>query len=405
VRPPKVYSIDEHRIPPYKIDKQAFYVIEKLRCNGFISFLVGGSVRDLLLNVRPKDFDISTSAKPEDIKQFFKRNCILIGRRFRLAHIRFGKKVIEVSTFRAGEEEATLILRDNIWGSPEQDVLRRDFTINGLFYDPEVQTVIDYVGGFLDLEKKILRTIGDAEVRFIQDPVRMIRLVKFKARFDFEIEQNTFNAMVKCKKEILKSSPIRILEELFKMLESSSAKNFFCLLTKYELLNLLSPFLATYMQTQKNAYDLLEIVDSFNKKNHPKTLERSILICSLLFNILEDLLKSKYIEKNLFLHLGIIAFEAKKLIDDVFRPFFLLSKKIKAQIISILTNQFRIIPLVKTKKIKIKIPKDPFFDLSLQFFNLRCIQNPKLTNIYTIWNEKFIESHKKRKRFFKRKNG
>ena len=132
---PKVYSIDKHRIPPNKLDKHAFYVIEKLRTSGFISFLVGGSVRDLLLNVRPKDFDISTSAKPEDIKQIFKRNCILIGKRFRLAHIRFGKKVIEVSTFRAADtnEKAQLITRDNIFGTPQEDVIRRDFTINGLF--------------------------------------------------------------------------------------------------------------------------------------------------------------------------------------------------------------------------------------------------------------------------------
>lgn len=405
MRPPKVYSIDEHRIPPYKIDKQAFYVIEKLRCNGFIAFLVGGSVRDLLLNVRPKDFDISTSAKPEDIKRLFKRNCILIGRRFRLAHIRFGKKIIEVSTFRAGEEEATLILRDNIWGSPEQDVLRRDFTINGLFYDPEVQTVIDYVNGFLDLERKVLRTIGDPEIRFIQDPVRMIRLVKFKARFNFEIENKTYKAMVEHKKEILKSSPARILEELFKMLESGSSKNFFYLLTKYEFLHLLSSLLANHMQTQKNAYALLSIVDTFTKKNHPKTLERSILISSLLFYILEKSLESNYIDKNIFLHLGLIAFEAKKLIEDAFRPFFHLSKKIKTQIISILTNQFRILPLIKIKKKRIKIPKDPFFDLALKFFNLRCIQNPKLTNIYTLWNEKFIESHKKKRKIFKRKHG
>ncbi len=404
MRPPKVYSIDEHRIPSYKIDKQAFYVIEKLRSNGFIAFLVGGSVRDLLLNVRPKDFDISTSAKPQDIKNLFKKNCILIGRRFRLAHIRFGKKIIEVSTFRAGEEEATLILRDNIWGTPEKDVLRRDFTINGLFYDPEVQTVIDYVGGFLDLEKKIIRTIGDPQIRFIQDPVRMIRLLKFKARFDFEIEETTFNAMIKEKNEILKSSPARMIEELFKMLESGSAKNFFYLLTKYELLHLLSPFLANYMQNDPNAYNFLSIIDIFIKKNHPKILDRSILISSLLFFILEKTLKTNYIDKNLFVHLGIISFEAKKLIDDVFLPFFHLSKKIKTQIISILTNQFRILPLIKPKRWKIKIPRDPFFDLALQFFNLRSLQNPKLINIYTIWNEKFIESHNKRRKFFRRRN-
>lgn len=399
MRPPTVYSIDEHLIPAYKIDKQAYYVIEKLRQNGFIAFLVGGSVRDILLNVRPKDFDISTSAKPEEIKKLFKRSCILIGRRFRLAHIRFGRKIIEVSTFRAGEMgKAKLILRDNIFGSPEQDVLRRDFTINGLYYDVGVQTVIDYVGGYLDLEKKVLKTIGDAKIRFIQDPVRMIRLIKFKARFDFEIDEKTFLAMKENRKEILKSSPARIFEEFFKMLESGSAKNFFYLLCKYEVLNLLTPLLAKFLNTQKNAYDLIETVDIFIKKNHPKALDRSILISSLIFLILEIRLKDNYVDKNIFFHLGIISIEAKKVIDDVFRPFFHIPKKMKAEVISILLNQFRILPLIKGKKMKMRIPKDPFFELALDFFNLRCQLNPKLTNIYAQWREKFIESHKSKRK-------
>ena len=405
MRPPKVYSIDEHRIPTFKIDKQAYYVIEKLRQNGFISFLVGGGVRDLLLNVRPKDFDISTSAKPEEIKKLFKRSCILIGRRFRLAHIRFGKKIIEVSTFRAGEiGEAKLILRDNIFGTPQQDVLRRDFTINGLFYDVGVQTVIDYVGGYLDLEKKILRTIGDAKIRFIQDPVRMIRLLKFKARFDLEIEEKTFSALKKNKEEILKSSPARILEEFFKMLESGSAKNFFYLLTKHEILDLLTPTLSKFFQEEKISYDLIKVIDNFIIKNHPKALDRSMLISSMIFYILEKKLQVHYVDKKIFFHLGIIAIEAKKVIDDVFRPFFHISKKMKAQIISILVNQFRISPLISSKRTRIRIPRDPFFYLALDFFNLRCELNPKLTNIYTQWREKFIDSHSKKRKYFKRKN-
>ena len=202
---PKIYHVDEHQIAPDEIDKHAFYVIHRLREAGHIAYLVGGGVRDLLLKQRPKDFDVSTSAKPEEIKALF-RNAILIGRRFRLAHIRFGKKVIEVSTFRAGAtEEAGLIVRDNEWGSEEQDVLRRDFTINGLFYDPESQKVIDYVDGYPDLEKRMLRAIGQPDIRFTQDPVRMIRLIKFSARFHFDIHRPTLEALLNCKGEILKS--------------------------------------------------------------------------------------------------------------------------------------------------------------------------------------------------------
>ena len=183
-------------------------------------------MRDLLLDKKPKDFDISTSAEPEEIKQLF-RSCILIGRRFRLAHIRFGKKILEVSTFRSGDaENDELILRDNKWGTPEQDVLRRDFTINGLFYDPSTQTIIDYVGGYPDLQKKVLRTIGQPFIRFRQDPVRMLRLIKFQARFGFDVDSAARIALLECRQEIVKSSSARIQEELLRMLESGASEPF-----------------------------------------------------------------------------------------------------------------------------------------------------------------------------------
>ncbi len=184
----KNYPFESHSLPIDKIDPDALYVMEKLRAAGYVAYLVGGSVRDLLLNHIPKDFDISTSAEPEQIKKVF-RNCILIGRRFRLAHIRFGKKIIEVATFRSGDPDTdALIIRDNKWGSPEEDALRRDFTINGLFYDPATQTIIDYVDGYPDIQKRIIRTIGQPFIRFRQDPVRMLRLLKFQARFNLEVD-------------------------------------------------------------------------------------------------------------------------------------------------------------------------------------------------------------------------
>ena len=405
MRPPKVYSIDEHRISPYKIDKHAFYVIEKLRLAGFLSFLVGGGVRDLLLNVKPKDFDIATNAKPEDIKKIFKRNCILIGRRFRLAHIRFGRKIIEVSTFRASEPaEAELILRDNIWGTPEQDVLRRDFTINGLFYDPEVQTVIDYVFGYPDIEKRILRTIGEARLRFIQDPVRMIRLIKFKARFDdLVIEEKTKQALDDCYPEIIKSSPARILEELLRMLESGASCRFFYLLTKHKLLDLLSPNLSNYLKKEEDTFTLLKKIDEYIKENSPRALQRSILISALLFYPFEKRLISNYIDRNKFLHLGIITLEARKIIHDYFSPFFLVPKKLKAEIISILTNQFRILPLTEIRRGKLRLPRDPFLNLALNFFKIRCMLDSNLESIYTVWMKKLEESQKNRKRHFRKR--
>src|SRR5262249_34556430 len=146
---PTIYEQTSHQVSLDEVDPDALKVIKTLQKAGHTAYIVGGGVRDLLLKQKPKDYDISTSAKPEEIKQLFRGQCLLIGRRFRLAHIRFGKKIIEVATFRAGDNESDqLIVHDNVWGTPEQDVLRRDFTINGLFYDPSTETIIDYVGGY-----------------------------------------------------------------------------------------------------------------------------------------------------------------------------------------------------------------------------------------------------------------
>ena len=194
---PKIYHANEHDISITLIDPDAILILKKLKEAGFQAYLVGGSVRDLLVKKQPKDFDISTSARPEQIKQIFQRNCMLIGRRFRLAHIRFGHRIFEVSTFRAGENDSDLIIHDNIWGTPEEDVLRRDFTMNGLFYDPTTHTVIDYVGGWHDIHNNLLKTIGEPSTRFKQDPVRMIRLLKFQSRFNFDIEAHTASSMAR----------------------------------------------------------------------------------------------------------------------------------------------------------------------------------------------------------------
>ncbi|HET8646540.1 MAG TPA: hypothetical protein VFO85_13690, partial [Vicinamibacteria bacterium] len=160
---PRILPRPEHTISRKDIDPDALKVLYRLKTQGFLAYLVGGGVRDLLLARRPKDFDIGTSAHPSAVKRLF-RNCFVIGRRFRLCHVRFGPKVIEVSTFRRqapAEEGETLIRRDNTFGTPEEDAFRRDFTVNALFYDIATFSVIDYVGGLDDLQKRVIRTIGD----------------------------------------------------------------------------------------------------------------------------------------------------------------------------------------------------------------------------------------------------
>lgn len=242
---PRVIARAEHTISRQDIDPDALKVLYRLRQFDHIAYLVGGSVRDLLVGRRPKDFDIGTSAHPYQVKRLF-RNCWIIGRRFRLAHVRFGPKVIEVATFRRqlqpGEEIVQegvpvpdpttsegqhLLHHDNTFGTPEEDAFRRDFTINALFYDIATFSIIDYVNGMDDLRNGIVRSIGDPEVRFREDPVRMLRAVALAARLDFTIDPPVVDAIRVLRHEIARSSPARLLEEYYKILRSGCAEKIF----------------------------------------------------------------------------------------------------------------------------------------------------------------------------------
>lgn len=390
---PKIYTVEEHKIAPDKIDTHASYVIQKLREAGHTAYLVGGGVRDLLLGQRPKDFDVSTSAKPEEIKGLF-RNAILIGRRFRLAHIRFGKKIIEVSTFRSGAtEEAGLIVRDNEWGSEEQDVLRRDFTINGLFYEPESQKVIDYVDGYPDIEKRMLRAIGQPDVRFTQDPVRMIRLIKFCARFNFEIHHPTFEALLNCKGEILKSSSARIFEELLRMLESGSAKAFFHLLNEYGLLKSLSPTLAKALSESENlSLQILGAIDDEVRKQE-QPLDRSLLLAALIFPIFSAHVQERCKSQEKIPHLGQIAEIAHRTIDALFCPFFNIPRRMRGIMAFLMTTQYRFIPLDGKPVKRPRAPRDPFFPMALHLLKFLVAIEPGLLPHYTLWTEVSYTSH------------
>jgi poly(A) polymerase len=241
--PPRILPRAEHNVSRKDIDADALNVMYRLKSHGFLAYMVGGGVRDLLLGRRPKDIDIGTNAHPQQVKKLF-RNCFVIGRRFRLCHVRFGRKVIEVSTFRRqapAEEGDTLIRRDNTFGSPEEDAFRRDFTVNALFYDIATFSVIDYVGGLPDVEHRIIRTIGDPMVRLREDPVRMLRAVALAARLSFSIDRDTFEAIRSLRGEIVKSSPARILDEIYKILRQGESRRTFQLLHDVGLLAYILP--------------------------------------------------------------------------------------------------------------------------------------------------------------------
>jgi poly(A) polymerase len=220
----------EHPISRRMIDEEALKVLYRLHRHGFLAYLVGGSVRDLLLGKIPKDFDVATNAHPHEINALF-RNSRVIGRRFRLVHVFFkGGKIIEVSTFRSRSEfeevqtEEGNIIRTDSFGTPAEDALRRDITVNGLFYDIADFSIIDCVGGMADLERQVIRTIGDPDERFQQDPVRMIRVIRHTARTGFSIEGQTYQAILRHREEIRKCSPSRLRDEFLRELREGVAK-------------------------------------------------------------------------------------------------------------------------------------------------------------------------------------
>ena len=226
-------AAEDHAIPLEQIDDDALWVVRRLRAKGYEAYLTGGCVRDLLLGRSPKDFDVATAATPNEVRSVF-RNCRLVGRRFRLAHVFFpGGKVIETATFRANplevaeEEELPedlLVERDNVWGDVEQDARRRDLTINGLFYDPVGGKVLDYVDGIKDLEARTIRTIGDPQIRFREDPVRILRVVKFATRLGFDVEAETLQAMKDTVGELTRCAQARLQEEMVRLFASSHAE-------------------------------------------------------------------------------------------------------------------------------------------------------------------------------------
>ena len=295
MREPRVITRAEHTISRRDIDPDALKVLYRLRQFDHIAYLVGGSVRDLLLSRRPKDFDIGTSAHPYQVKKLF-RNCWIIGRRFRLAHVKFGPKVIEVATFRRQLQPGEEIVQegvpapvhdaaahhDNTFGTPEEDAFRRDFTINALFYDIATFSIIDYVNGMDDLHAGIVRSIGDPEERFKEDPVRMLRAVALAARLNFTIDPPILDAIRLHRHEIARSSPARLLEEYYKILRSGYSERIFRGLAEAGLLEPISVEL--HRSAGDPLWESLAALDAYRARfeSAPETLTNPVLLGSLI---------------------------------------------------------------------------------------------------------------------------
>ncbi|KPK14793.1 MAG: hypothetical protein AMJ62_11735 [Myxococcales bacterium SG8_38] len=324
---PVVYA---HEIPRRLVDPDAAKVIRRLNRHGHTAYLVGGGVRDLMLGRKPKDFDVATSARPYEVRDLF-RNCRVIGRRFRLAHVLFsGGKVIEVATFRRdpsqryesikpkiakkiplcagpepvrlipsrraiteGEDTDLLITNDNVFGEPHEDAIRRDFTINGLFYDLERGEVIDFVGGVADLEEHLLRTIGDPNVRFREDPVRILRAIKFSARLDMGLDPDVYDAMVRHRSDLQRAAAPRVLEEILRFLRGGAAHRSVFLAWDVGVLSEVLPEVASFLDDDLTGAELtfgrLKALDSLAAED--RLPGDAVLMAALLLGPIDEALE------------------------------------------------------------------------------------------------------------------
>ena len=250
---------EQHVISRRDISPNALRVLYRLREGGFGAYLVGGAVRDLLLGLHPKDFDVATDATPEQVKSLF-RNCRLIGRRFRLAHVVYGREIIEVATFRANSDDGSgdreledgRLVRDNVYGTIEDDAIRRDFTCNALYYAIEDFSVRDYVGGYEDVQARVMRLIGDPETRYREDPVRMLRAVRLAAKLDFTIEPATAAPIPLLAPLLGEAAPARLFEEMLKLFLSGHAVASFERLEAHGLLGALLPETAAALRSNRS---------------------------------------------------------------------------------------------------------------------------------------------------------
>lgn len=284
VKAPVIVKRQKHGISRKEIDKSALDVLYGLKRGGYDAYLVGGCVRDLLLGLEPKDFDVVTDAEPDQVKSVFKQRCRLIGRRFRLAHVRFGRMMIEVATFRGqgdGDgrkdrfgrkgkvsgparqvDDSGRLLRDNVYGTIEEDVWRRDFTVNALYYDIKTFSITDYAGGLEDIKKGQLRLIGDPKTRYREDPVRMIRAIRFASKLGFKIEKQTEKPIVSLAPLLQDVSNARMFEEVLKLFHSGVAIEVFEKLRHYGLFEHLFPLTEKVLSEEKDGFPRMMIIEA-----------------------------------------------------------------------------------------------------------------------------------------------
>ncbi len=415
---PTVIPRAEHPVSRKRIDEDALKVLYRLHHHGFLAYLVGGGVRDLLLGKVPKDFDVATNAHPHEINALFK-NSRIIGRRFRLVQVFFrGRKVIEVATCRSHSEfEETVtedgkIARTDSFGTPEEDALRRDITINGLFYNIANFSIIDYVGGMADLNRQVIRTIGDPNERFRQDPVRMIRVIRHAARTGFSIEDKTYEAILHHREEIRKCSPSRLRDEFLRELKEGTAKPSLQLMLQTGLLFSLFPDLERALgnrslsveKTRQFFLSLFDLVDQLI--NTGRQISESILFALFLTPFLRAVTPQHLFlgKREKYLYLAQTIHWA---IHQIFTPFS-FPRGAKEMAYQVLIAQSNLKKLMQTGVIPKRLRIKKYFKEAVLLFGIeaqakgekipRILQNAVSPDLLPWWPKEIKRRHDTRHR-------
>jgi poly(A) polymerase len=378
----KRYYRDAHTIRRNNLDPDVLKVVHRLQKFNHKAYLVGGVVRDILLGRRPKDYDVATSATPNQVRKTF-NNCRIIGRRFKIVHVVFRNKIVEVSTFRSlpdhrfqehQKDGDYLMTRDNAFGSAKEDAARRDFTINALYYDPRNESIIDFVGGLEDIEKKVIRVIGDPDISFREDPARMLRAVKFSILLGFEIEKKTKLAIKRWKNEILKTAPARLLEEYNKIFRTWKSAPLFQGLAENHLLEVLFKDVVSPLQKKDEDWaenflstDLGRKLAQADKMASEREEISPTIYMALIFHGLVDDLNSR--DK------GSMAHNIKTRLEPVFEAVG-VPKRERDKILKIYISQHRFLSTQDEKSGQNEFfqKKDFFYD-AFMFFKIISVVN------------------------------
>ena len=392
----KIHSFfKSKRINHKLISDSALDTLKILKKNNFDAFIVGGAIRDILMGYKPKDFDIATNATPEQVRSIFKKSRI-IGRRFKLVHVIYGREIIEVSTFRAKPRQkiqmSNGVLKDNEYGSIKEDAERRDFTINALYYDVEDKNLIDFYGGLRDIQDNQLRLIGKPKLRYKEDPIRILRAIRFAAKLKMEIHSETLNE-IRSSIDLLKSIPYsRLFDEVMKFFLTGHAQESMVLFKKYNLSNIYFPSLENNNKIFNNF--LLQALENTDLRiKNDQSVSPGFLLAVFLWHDVDELFK-KY--KKKFPHPSLAL---NKAIDDVFHEqarIFPIQKRFSIAMSEIWKLQPKF-NSTSSKKIY-RLLGHPRFRASYDFLLLRC-QTLEISESIGLWWTKFIESNKENQDF------